>query len=57
MAAVLYFPSDKTTYTLYKDELRLLSNLDGTPVNQETIAYDNTYLFNWEEGKQFKCST
>lgn len=49
------FPSDKTAYTLYKDEPRLLSNLDGTPLNQETIALDTTYLFNWGEGKQYKC--
>jgi len=40
---------------LYQDELRLLSNVDGSPITKETITYETTYLFNWEEGKQYKC--
>ncbi|KAJ7371615.1 hypothetical protein OS493_024292 [Desmophyllum pertusum] len=53
VAATLYFSSDKTTYTMYNDGLIHLKNVDGTEVKE--IQYGISYLFSWEEGKQYKC--
>ena len=51
--ATIFFPADKTTYTLYEDERYLISEMDGRPVVE--IKYDTNYLFAWEGDKTYRC--
>lgn len=55
MVEELYFPCDKKRLTIYHDELHLLVNMDGSPVEKESLEYNTNYKFHWEDGNLYTC--
>lgn len=49
----LYFPADKSTYTMYKDELQLLTNMDGSKVKD--LEFNVNYQFQWDDFATYIC--